>query len=245
MSVAEQLRDANERLVIAAVRAHTLAETADQAAVRLAHIAEHDFLTGLSNRFVLMARLEQAIALAERHGEKVALMFIDLDHFKQINDSLGHVVGDQLLQSVARRLQVCVRASDTVSRQGGDEFAVLLSEVTQAQDAAAIAQKLSEAMAEPHVIDGHHLHATLSVGIAVFPDDCKDADTMIEYADTAMYHAKRSGGNSYQRFVPDMSARAVNRQTVEDGVAPRTRTGRVCVALPAQGEPRDRRYCRG
>jgi diguanylate cyclase (GGDEF)-like protein len=217
-SVEAQLREANERLVIASVRAQTMAEAADQATARMSYIAEHDFLTGLPNRSVLADRLAQSIALAERHRKKVALMFIDLDHFKHINDSLGHAVGDQLLQSVAKRLQACVRGSDTVSRQGGDEFVVLLSEVEQAQDAALTAEKLIEVMAEPHVIDGHRLHATLSVGICLFPDDGKDVDAVIKNADTAMYHAKRSGRNNYQRFTADMNARTVNRQSVEEAL---------------------------
>jgi len=217
-SIAVQLREANERLVIASVRAQTLADAAEQTAARMSYMAEHDFLTGLPNRSVLTNHLTQSISLAQRHGKKVALMFIDLDHFKHINDSLGHAVGDQLLQSVAKRLLACVRSSDTVSRQGGDEFVVLLSEVEQAQDAALSAKKLIEAMAEPHLINGHRLHTTLSVGICLYPDDGKDVDAMIRSADTAMYHAKRNGRNSYQRFTPDMNARAVKRQSVEEAL---------------------------
>ena len=124
-----QLREANERLVIATVRAQTMTEAAEQATAQMSYMAEHDFLTGLPNRSVLIDRLTQSIALAQRHGKKVALMYVDLDHFKHINDSLGHAVGDQVLQSAAKRLQACVRRSDTVSRQGGDEFVVLLAEV--------------------------------------------------------------------------------------------------------------------
>lgn len=121
-----QLREANERLVVATIHAQTMTEAAEGAAARMAYMAEHDGLTGLPNRSLLTARLAQSIALAKRHGKKVALLYLDLDHFKHVNDSLGHAVGDQLLQSAAKRLQSCVRLSDTVCRQGGDEFVVLL-----------------------------------------------------------------------------------------------------------------------
>jgi diguanylate cyclase (GGDEF)-like protein len=213
-----QLREANERLVIATVRAQEMTEAAERATAQMFHMAEHDFLTGLANRSALMDRLTQSIALAQRRGKKVALMYVDLDHFKHINDSLGHAVGDQVLQSAAKRLQACVRRSDTVSRQGGDEFVVLLAEVEQAPDAVLTAEKVIEAMAEPHLIGAHRLHVTLSIGISLYPDDGKDVEAMVRNADTAMYHAKRNGRNNYQRFTPDMNARAVARQSVEEGL---------------------------
>ena len=213
-----QLREANERLVVATVSAETMTEAAEQATAQMSYMAEHDFLTGLPNRSLLTDRLAQAIALAQRHGKKVALMFLDLDHFKHINDSLGHAVGDQLLQSVAKRLQECVRHSDTVCRQGGDEFVVLLAEVEAVQDAALTAEKLIEAMAAPHLIGGHRLHVTLSIGISLYPDDGKDVEALVRNADTAMYHAKKSGRNNYQAFTPDMNARAVARQSVEEAL---------------------------
>jgi len=213
-----QLREANERLVVAAVNSQTMTEVAEQAAARMSHRAEHDILTGLPNRSVLTGRLAQAIALARRHGKKVALMYLDVDHFKQINDSLGHAVGDQLLQSAAKRLQACVRGSDTVSRQGGDEFVVLLTEIEQAQDAVLAAEKFIEAMAAPYLIGSHRLHVTLSIGISLYPDDGKDVEALVMNADTAMYHAKRNGRNNYQRFTPDMNVRAVARQSVEEAL---------------------------
>ncbi|MDD5249309.1 MAG: EAL domain-containing protein [Rhodocyclaceae bacterium] len=212
---AAHMREANERLIVATIHAQTMTEAAEQATAQMAYVAKHDFLTGLPNRSLLSDRLEQAIALARRHGKRLALMYLDLDHFKHINDSLGHAVGDELLQSAAKRLQACVRHSDTVSRQGGDEFVVLLSEVEAAQDAAHSAEKLLKTMAEPHLIGGHRLHVTLSIGISIYPDDGKDSDTMVRNADTAMYHAKNKGRNNYQRFTPDMNARAVARQSVE------------------------------
>lgn len=213
-----QLREANEHLVVATVHAQTMTETAEQATAQMSHMAEHDFLTDLPNRALLTDRLTQSIALAQRHGTKVALMYLDLDHFKHINDSLGHAVGDQLLQSVAKRLQACVRLSDTVSRQGGDEFVVLLAEVKEVKDAVFTAEKLMAAMSEPHLIDGHQFHVTLSIGISLYPDDGKDVEDVVRNADTAMYQAKKSGRNKYLVFTPDMNVRAVVRQSVEQAL---------------------------
>jgi len=213
-----QLREANERLVVATMNAQTMAETAEQATEKMSYMAEHDFLTGLPNRTLLTDRLVQSIAFALRHGKKVALIYLDLDHFKHINDSLGHEVGDKLLQSVAKRLQSCVRLSDTVSRQGGDEFVVLLPEIEQQQDATLIAQKLIESMTHPHLISGHRLHVTISIGISIYPDDGKNVEELVRNADTAMYQAKKRGRNTYQLFTPDMNVRAVARQAVEQAL---------------------------
>jgi diguanylate cyclase (GGDEF)-like protein len=210
---ASQLLEANEHLVIATVHAQTLTEVAENTALQMAVKAERDFLTGLPNRALLTDRLAQSITLAQRHRKKVALMYLDLDQFKNINDSLGHSVGDQLLQSVARRLESCVRHSDTVSRQGGDEFVVLLSEVTAAQDAVLTAEKLIKAIAEPHLIGKHRLNVTLSIGISLYPDDGEDVEAVLTNADTAMYYAKRSGRNNYQRFTPEMDP-GLNRARV-------------------------------
>ena len=213
-----QMREANERLVMATLRAQKMSEDAEGSAARMSFMAEHDFLTGLPNRSLLTARLEQSISLAQRHGKRVALLYMDLDHFKHINDSLGHAAGDQLLQSVARRLQGCVRLSDTICRQGGDEFVVLLAEVETVSDAALTAEKLIEAMVEPHLIGTHRLHITLSIGISIYPDDGKDVETVLSNADIAMYHAKKSGRNKYQVFTPEMSVRAVARQSVQQAL---------------------------
>jgi diguanylate cyclase (GGDEF)-like protein/PAS domain S-box-containing protein len=187
-------------------------------ALQIAHSAEHDFLTGLPNRMLLNDRITQAVALASRHMKHVAVLFLDLDGFKYINDSLGHPVGDKLLQSIARRLADCVRASDTVSRQGGDEFVVLLSEVAQSEDAAISARRILQAVARPHSIDQHDLHITTSIGVSVYPDDGLDADTLIKNADTAMYQAKENGRQSFQFFKPAMNVRAVERQSIEEGL---------------------------
>ena len=186
--------------------------------VQMMHSAEHDFLTGLPNRMLLNDRVNQAIAAAPRHNKKVAVLFLDLDGFKHINDSLGHPIGDKLLQSIAKRLVDCVRSSDTVSRQGGDEFVVLLSEMEQSEDAAISALRLLQAVVEAHTIDQHDLHVTTSIGVSVFPDDGKDAETLIKNADTAMYQAKENGRQSYQFFKPAMNVRAVERQSIEENL---------------------------
>jgi diguanylate cyclase (GGDEF)-like protein/PAS domain S-box-containing protein len=187
-------------------------------ALQLAHSAQHDFLTGLPNRMLLNDRVRQAIVLAPRHLKKVALLFLDLDGFKHINDSLGHPIGDKLLQSVARRLVDCVRGSDTVSRQGGDEFVVLLSEMEHPEDASRTASRMIHAVAEAHTIDQHDLHVTTSIGVSVYPDDGMDAETLVKNADTAMYQAKENGRQGYQFFKPAMNVRAVERQSIEESL---------------------------
>jgi diguanylate cyclase (GGDEF)-like protein/PAS domain S-box-containing protein len=185
---------------------------------QMTHSAEHDFLTGLPNGSLLNDRISQAIAVARRHGNDIAVLFLDLDGFKHINDSLGHQIGDKLLQSVATRLADCVRDPDTVSRQGGDEFVVLLSELQQAEDAGVTARRMLQVAAEPSSIDHHDLHVTASIGISVYPDDGLDAETLIKNADTAMYQAKENGRQGYQFFMPAMNARAVERQSIEGGL---------------------------
>ncbi len=194
---------------VSAARAMTLEMT---------HSFEHDFLTGLPNRALLNDRISQAITMAPRHQKQLAVLFLDLDGFKHINDSLGHPVGDMLLQSIAKRLVGCVRASDTVSRQGGDEFVVLLSEAEQWENAAIVAARMLIAVAETHFIDNHDLHVTTSIGVSVYPDDGEDAETLIKNADTAMYQAKENGRQSYQFFKPAMNVRAVERQSTEESL---------------------------
>ena len=193
--------------------------------LKMAHLAQHDFLTGLPNRALLTERLSRAIGQARRHSKRVGLMFIDLDYFKHINDSLGHAVGDQLLQLVAERLKVCIRDTDTVCRQGGDEFVILLAEIEQTRDAAPIAEKLLAAFAEPCLIAGHELHVSLSVGISIYPDDGADADAVMKNADTAMYHAKANGRNNYQFFTTEMNTRAVRRLFIEGNLRRALRQG--------------------
>jgi diguanylate cyclase (GGDEF)-like protein/PAS domain S-box-containing protein len=192
--------------------------TAQAMVLQMTHSAQHDFLTGLPNRMLLNDRVSQAIALASRNMKKVAVLFVDLDGFKHINDSLGHPIGDKLLQSIAKRLVDCVRHSDTVSRQGGDEFVVLLSEVEQSEDAAISAGRMLHAVAEAHSIDQHDLHVTTSIGVSVYPDDGLNAETLVKNADTAMYQAKENGRQTYQFFKPAMNVRAVERQSIEESL---------------------------
>lgn len=181
---------------------HDVSETRAMAQQML-HMAQHDFLTGLANRALLTERLTRALGLARRKKKQVALLFIDLDNFKSINDSFGHAAGDKLLQSVAKRLQEVVRATDTVCRQGGDEFVVLLTEIEQHNDAAHVAEKLISVFALPHIIHECALPITLSIGISVYPEDCKDAEEVFRHADEAMYQAKKIGRNNYQFFSAD------------------------------------------
>jgi diguanylate cyclase (GGDEF)-like protein/PAS domain S-box-containing protein len=230
------LKAGEEVLVTAAIRDITLRKSAEALllqkmaelnrsnedlramALQMTHTAQHDFLTGLPNRMLLNDRVSHAIALAQRHKKKVAVLFLDLDGFKHINDSLGHQSGDKLLQSIARRLVNVLRGSDTVSRQGGDEFVMLLSEVEHSEDAAITARRMLRAIAEAHLIDDHDLHVTTSIGVSIYPDDGLDAETLIKNADTAMYQAKENGRHCYQFFKPAMNVRAVERQFIEEGL---------------------------
>jgi diguanylate cyclase (GGDEF)-like protein len=172
----------------------------------------------LPNRVLLNDRLTQALAQARRHQKMLALLFLDLDRFKSINDSLGHAIGDRLLQSVAERLLACVRSSDTVSRQGGDEFVILLAEVTQPADAAFTAEKILLALSMPHHIDQQDLHLAASIGVVTYPNDGMEAKTLLRHGDLAMYRAKDSGRNTYRFFEPDMNGYTSDRQSLEGGL---------------------------
>lgn len=167
---------------------------------RMSHLAQHDALTGLPNRVLFMERLTHAIGMAKRHRKQIALLFIDLDHFKEVNDTLGHAVGDHLLRDVAAKIVSCIRVTDTVSRHGGDEFVVLLTEIEERKDADRIAEKLLANFSVPHTIEGLELKVTLSIGISVFPENGGDAETLMRNADIAMYTTKASGRNGYQFF---------------------------------------------
>ncbi|HLV94323.1 MAG TPA: EAL domain-containing protein [Candidatus Acidoferrales bacterium] len=183
---------------------------------KMSHLAQHDFLTDLPNRVLLDDRLSQAIMFARRNGGQLAVLFLDLDHFKKVNDTFGHAVGDKLLRGVADRLASCLRQSDTISRQGGDEFVILLPRVEQPAGAANGAQKILSALALPFQICGHELNVSASMGISTYPKDGHDAETLLKSADAAMYKAKEKGRNNYQFFRKDMNARAVERQSLED-----------------------------
>jgi diguanylate cyclase (GGDEF)-like protein/PAS domain S-box-containing protein len=192
---------------VSAARATTLS---------MSHLAHHDSLTDLPNRVLLNDRLTEALSLAHRYQRQLAVLFLDVDRFKHINDSLGHMIGDRLLQSIAQRLLGCVRDSDTVSRQGGDEFVILLSEVAHAWDAAVCADKILDALRVPHIIDQHEVHVTASIGIVTHPDDGSDADTLMKHADFAMYDAKESGRDNRQFFKRDLNTRALERRSLEN-----------------------------
>ena len=213
---AAPIHDRNGRVTGAVIVFHDVSESRAMAE-KMAYQAQHDFLTGLANRSLLTERLSQAIALAKRHKKQVALLFVDLDDFKSINDSMGHAVGDQLLKLVADRLVTCVRGTDTVCRQGGDEFVILLAEIEQVQDAANVADKLLAALVVPQQVGEHELSVTLSIGISVYPDDSHNVDTVMQNADTAMYQAKEDGRNNYKFFRHDMRAPGARRLFVESG----------------------------
>jgi len=182
---------------------------------RAAYVVLHDFLTNLPNGLLLQDRLVQAISLAGRENRKVAVMCLDLDHFKAINDLLGHLVGDKLLQEVARRISSVGRASDTVSRRGGDEFVIMLPDLETVDNAAVIAVKLLEAISGLCTIDGNKIEITTSIGISMFPEDGCDGGRLIKYADAAMYHAKKNGRNNYQFFTNEMNQLALERISIE------------------------------
>jgi diguanylate cyclase (GGDEF)-like protein/PAS domain S-box-containing protein len=185
---------------------------------KMAYLAQHDTLTDLPNRGLLSDRLDRAITLAHRHNKTLALLYLDLDRFKHINDSLGHAVGDRLLRAVAQRLNDCVRASDTVSRQGGDEFVILLSELVRVQDAAVCAEKILQAVQLPYIIDVHELHITASIGIVVYPTDGIESEALLQNADFAMYEAKDRGRNNFQFYRLDLNSSATERQSLDSGL---------------------------
>lgn len=188
----------NEELVIAALSSQRMAKAVKQDFDELARVSQRDPLTDTPNRALMLDRIESAIAFARRHEKRCAILFIDFDRFKQINDTLGHDVGDAALQIVARRLEGAVRNSDTVSRHSGDEFLVLLAEIGDVADAVSTAEKILSAVSEPALIGEHELRFSISMGIALFPDDGETAAMLIKKADTAMYRSKRSGGGSYE-----------------------------------------------
>lgn len=192
-----QLLEANAELVQAAVHADSVAHDAVNSLDELARSTQHDELTGAPTRALMLDRLETAISMAGRRATRVGVIFLDLDYFKQINDSLGHAVGDRVLQVATRRLEASVRESDSVSRHGGDEFVVLLAEMAKASDAAAVAQKILESLAAPVQIGVHTLSLSGSLGISVYPEDGADPVTLINCADAAMYRAKKAGPGRY------------------------------------------------
>ena len=214
---AAPIHDRSGRVIGAVIVFHDVS-AARALALQMTHTAHHDVVTNLPNRLLLHDRITQSIALARRQKRPIAVLFLDLDHFKNINDSLGHGAGDELLQSVAKRLLSCVRGSDTVSRQGGDEFAILLPEITHAGDASACAAKILLALNASHSIATRDLHISGSIGISLYPQDGADAETLIKNADIAMYHAKERGRGNFQFFESEMNLKIVERQTLESAL---------------------------
>jgi diguanylate cyclase (GGDEF)-like protein/PAS domain S-box-containing protein len=211
---AAPIHDGDGRVIGGVMVFHDVSETRAMA-IRMSHQAQHDHLTGLPNRVLLQDRLAHALSIVDQ-GARGALMFVDLDHFKTINDSLGHEVGDLVLQEVARRLQSTVRPDDTVSRQGGDEFVVLLARLRDPRDAARVAEKMLESMEEPMLVDGNRLHVSLSIGIALYPQDADDMRGLMRQADAALYDAKHAGRGRYSYFARSMSERAEQRLRLEN-----------------------------
>ena len=187
-----------------------------QAEEQLRHMALHDVLTGLPNRRLLAESLEGALARAQRHGHRLALLFLDLDRFKLVNDTLGHAAGDELLEEVARRLRAAVRQEDLIARLGGDEFTVVLEELQHPDNAAHLARKLIEAVARPMQLCGRELTPSTSVGIAIYPDDARSAADLSKAADAAMYRAKQRGRHTFEFYTPDITAEAMERLAIEN-----------------------------
>ncbi|VAW51108.1 diguanylate cyclase/phosphodiesterase (GGDEF & EAL domains) with PAS/PAC sensor(s) [hydrothermal vent metagenome] len=185
---------------------------------RLQYIAHHDALTSLPNRVLFMDRIKRSLVRAKRNHERVAVLFFDLDRFKNINDTLGHLIGDKLLIEIAQRLKKDVREDDSIARLGGDEFAVLLDKVRKENDVTHIAHKILSSLEKSVMIDGHSLYTTASIGISLFPDDGEDAGTLLKNADIAMYRAKDTGKNNYQFYSKEMSARAIQRLAMENSL---------------------------
>jgi len=197
---AMQLQQANERLVLAALHAESIADAAVSRLAKMSGSLQRDPLTGTPNRVLALDRLERAIAIAMRNDTQVAVLFIDVDGFKRINDQFGHATGDATLQLVARRLESALRTSDTVSRFGGDEFLVLIPEILEIQEAGIVAEKIRVAFSAPATVHGHELDVSVSIGIALYPQDGTDARMLIDHADSAMYGAKQNAGTSFNLF---------------------------------------------
>ena len=204
---------------------------------RIMHMAYHDVLTGLPNRALLSDRLAQALARGTRHGEAVALLFLDIDRFKAINDSIGHSGGDVLLRTVGERLRAALREEDTVARVGGDEFVVVLPAVASPEQAGHVAEKIDAAMAIPITALGHSAHVSVSMGISLYPRDAKDADTLWKYAATALHHAKQDGRHAYRFFSADMDARVQSQLQIENDLRLAVRQGELTLHYQPQVSP--------
>ena len=206
-----ELKSANDKL-------HHDLEERKRVEQSIRHMAHHDALTGLPNRSLFRDRLTHAMAQADRYHQKLAVMFLDLDRFKAINDTLGHNVGDQLLKIAAERLRSCVRDSDTVARLGGDEFTVVVEDIVEDHDAAAVAQKILDTLSQPFNLYGHEVFISVSVGVTLYPSDDENADNLLRNADSAMYRAKEFGRNNFQFYVAEMNIKARERLMLESSL---------------------------
>jgi diguanylate cyclase (GGDEF)-like protein len=232
--------DAEINLLGKASRLAAIAIEQRQLTDRLAHQAQHDALTGLPNRGLFEARLEDTLAEARQQGSMVAVLFVDLDRFKQINDTLGHTVGDMLLQQVARRLGGCVRRTDMLARMGGDEFTLLLTDLKDPQYAMRVSQKLLDALKPSFRVDDYELFVTASIGISIYPRDGKDVATLQRNADSAMYRAKKQGKNIFQIFVPEIHATAFESLALENALRKALENGELRIHYQPQVDATDR-----
>ena len=208
---------------------------------RIQHLAHYDPLTGLPNRVLLADRMKIAIAHAARYSQRLALLFVDLDRFKLVNDSLGHEIGDKLLKVVAERMQSSVRKADTISRVGGDEFIILLSHIDSLEDAAQVARKINSALSQPYQIEEHELMLSASVGISIYPDSAKEANSLMRNADSSMYSAKEAGRNRYQFYSAELTSRATERLSLERDLSRAIERNEIFVVYQPQIELATRR----
>ena len=222
------------RTIRHAVERHRMLSELKRSRRREHHQATHDSLTGLPNRQLLYDRLFHALAYSSRHRESFAVLFIDIDHFKNVNDTRGHAAGDKLLTAAAERLSACLRKTDTAARLGGDEFVVILTDLIRIQDAARVAQNTLRALAKPYILGTTELLVTASIGIAIYPTDGEDQDRLIKNADTAMYKAKEEGGNNYRFYTLSANARAFERLALEDSLREALESGQFEVFYQPQ-----------
>ncbi len=223
----EELKQANELLEVQVAQRTSELKSANGKLIQdleerkrveqsIRHMAHHDALTGLPNRALFRDRLTHAMAQADRYHQILAVLFLDLDRFKAINDTLGHNVGDELLKLAAERLRSCIRDCDTVARLGGDEFTIIVDDIVEIQDAAVVAQKILDTISQPFNLHGHEVFISVSIGLTLYPNDDENADNLLRNADSAMYRAKEYGRNNYQFYVADMNVKARERLMLEN-----------------------------